>query len=120
MVGENNTDSTLSTVNRQESVINDLLIPREEFTFIDDPESLEEIVIYDMVIEYQATINVNKNIDDDIIEIKAEPQEKEKTENPTSISQTEIISGSQMTIDHEEITSAWEQPWKNPRTGKPP
>ena len=70
-----NIDSILSVVIPQESIINDLIISREEFTLIEDPDSLEEIVIYDMVIEYQATIDINKNIDDDITEIKAEPQE---------------------------------------------
>ena len=71
----NNVKSMLDEAMLQDNISNDLIIPREEFTLIDDPDSLEEIVIYDMVVEYQATVTIKKNIDDDIIDIKAEPQE---------------------------------------------
>ena len=58
----------------QDSNSNDINIPGEEFSFISDPDSLEDIVIYDMVVKYQAVVTVKKSIDDDITEIKAEPQ----------------------------------------------
>ena len=70
-----------------------------------------------MVIEYQATVNINKNIDDDIIEIKAEPQEnnsEDTTKQSTSLSQAEIIIASQMIVDHEEITSTQEPTLEQP------
>ena len=51
----------------QERNSNDYLIPRDEFTFISDPDSLEDVVIYEMVKEYQAN---RDDKDDDIVEIK--------------------------------------------------
>ena len=54
----------------------ELLIPREEFTLIEDHESLEEIVIYDMVVEYQSI----KQYDGDTIETKEELKEKGTSE----------------------------------------
>ena len=60
----------------QDSNSNDLIIPRDEFTFISDPDSLEDVVIYDMVVEYQAVFTIKKTTDDDIVEIKPEPQEQ--------------------------------------------
>ena len=55
----------------------ELLIPREEFTLIDDHDSLGKIVIYDIVVKYQAIIQY----DADIIEVKAEPNERNPSEN---------------------------------------
>ena len=50
----------------------EFLIPREEFELIDDPNSLEDIVIYDVVVEYQGVITSTTHMDEDIIEIKME------------------------------------------------
>ena len=44
----------------QDSNSNDVNIPGEEFSFISDPDSLEDIVIYDMVVEYQAAVTVKR------------------------------------------------------------
>ena len=96
---------------------NGLIIPREEFTLIDDPDSLEEIVIYDMVVEYQTKVTINTNIDDDIVEIKAETQENNSEatiKQHSSLSQSEIMTDSQITVDHEEITSAIEPTLEQP------
>ena len=93
----------------QDSNSNDLIIPRDEFTFISDPDSLEDIVIYDMVGEYQAVVTVKKNKDEDIIEIKPEPQERcEPSNKIMSDSQPETTTMSQIIVDHEEIVSAQE------------
>ena len=53
----------------------ELLIPREEFELIDDPNSLEEIVIYDVVVEYQGIMTSTTHMEEDIVEIKMEPTE---------------------------------------------
>ena len=42
-----NFESMMDEAMLQDSSSNDLIMPREEFTLIDDPYSLEEIVIYD-------------------------------------------------------------------------
>ena len=61
LAGENNIQPTsriealLSEAMLQESNSNELIIPRDEFTFISDPDSLEDIVIYEMVVVYQVT-----------------------------------------------------------------
>ena len=57
---------TTSNAALQNTNSSELVIPREEFTLIEDHESLEEIVIYDMVVEYQGIVHY----DGDIIEIK--------------------------------------------------
>ena len=103
-------NSTTSEATFKESNNNDLIIPREEFTLIDDPDSLEDIVIYDIVIEYQATVTIRN---DDIIEIKPEPQERAAKEAAESSSQTEKTM-SQIIVDHEEIVSAQEPVFDQP------
>ena len=108
-----NIESMMDEAMLQTSSSNDLITPREEFTLIDDPDSLEEIVIYDMIVEHQAPsiVTINKNIDDDVIEIKAEPQEnnsEDAIKQSISRSQAEIMTDSQIIVDHEEITSTQE------------
>ena len=48
--------ATTTANTAQDDNSNELLIPREEFELIDDPNSLEEIVIYIVVVEYQGII----------------------------------------------------------------
>ena len=100
----------------QESNSDDYLIPREEFTFISDPGSLEDVVIYEMVIEYQANRDYK---DDDIVEIEREPQEQNRRDAFTlpqqnQGSQPEALTTSQIPIDHEEKISA-QDPFDQPQ-----
>ena len=57
-------DAITTTNTLQYSNSSEWLIPRDKFERMDDPESLEDILIYDVVVEYQ-----------DIIEVKAEPRD---------------------------------------------
>ena len=52
------------------------LIPMEEFTLIEDQDSLEEIVIYDMVVEYQGVAQY----DEDMSGIRQKAYEKRTSE----------------------------------------
>ena len=66
LLGEINTEPPSDTPTNQQGEVTTMgaalqninsskpLIPSEEFTLIEDQDSLEEIVIYDMVVEYQA------------------------------------------------------------------
>ena len=106
---------TTSNAAVQDIKSSELLIPREEFELIDDPNSLDDIVIYDVVVEYQGIITSTTHMEEDIIEIKMEP-----TKNNTSVimlgdsSQTPISNSdalesttmSQVVIAHEEEVQA--------------
>ena len=99
----------------QGSNSNDLIIPRDEFTFNSDPDFPEDVVIYGMVVEYQAVFTVKK-ADDELVEIKPEPQERSVNSMIESSSQFEptIITASQITVDNEEIISAQEPTLEQP------
>ena len=82
-------------------------MPREEFELIED--SLEEIVIYNMVVEYQGIVQT----DEDIIEIKQKTNERSTSEIiQGNVSQTSMVESnddvlesttmSQVVIAHEE------------------
>ena len=104
-------EALLSEAMLQESNSNELIIPRDEFTFMNDPDSLEDIVIYEMVVEYQATnINNKRKEDDDVIKIKEE-QKDQTIQSHTS--QLETFSASQIPIDHEEVVAA-QDPFDQP------
>ena len=103
---------------------NDLIMPRDEFTFINDSDSLEDIVIYDLVVEYQAVVKIKRTAYDDIVEIKPEPQEHDPRDiiilyssviQQDSSSKSEITTMSQITIDPEEIVSAQESTFEKPQ-----
>ena len=57
----------------QEQDSNDLIMFREDFTVINE----QDIVIYDMVIEYQAVVTTKEDIEADIVEFKPELQERD-------------------------------------------
>ena len=87
------------------------LIPREEFEIMDDPNSLEDIVIYDVVVEYQGIVTSTTHTEEDIIEIKLEPTEKNKSvimlrdSSQTLIPNSDVLeftTMSQVVIAHEE------------------
>ena len=61
-----------------------------------------------MVVEYQAVFTIKKATDDDVVEIKPEPQERISSDIIGSYSQLETTTMSQITVDHEEIVSAQE------------
>ena len=67
---------------------NDLLIPKDEFALLNDPDSLGEIIIYDMAVEYQGIITSTIRAEEDVIEIKVEQIEQDPMnivlENPTN------------------------------------
>ena len=95
----------------------ELLIPREEFTYINEHDSLEEIVIYDMVVEYQGIMTSKIQYEDEVTVI----EDEEKKQDPrdivgefssktltldTSRDELEPTTISQVMISHEEEVSA--------------
>ena len=85
------------------------LIPREEFTLIEDQDSLEEIVIYDMVVEYQGIVQY----DEEMSGIRQKADEKSTSEiilgnvsqYPRVESKEDVFEStmlSQMEVSHEE------------------
>ena len=85
------------------------LIPSEEFTLIEDQDSLEEIMIYDMVVEYQGIVQY----DEDMSEIRLRADDKSTSEiilgnvsqNPRVESKEDIFESttlSHMVVSHEE------------------
>ena len=110
-------ETTITPSRAQESNSNEWLIPREEFELIDDPNSLEEIVIYDVVVEYQGIITSNTRAEEDVIEVKTKPTEKYPSKTvlgntPQTLmneSNNEILESttmSQAVIAHEEEVRA--------------
>ena len=61
----------------QDSNSNEWSVPREEFELIDDPNSIEEITIYDVVVEYQGIITSTTQMEEEVIEIETKPTERE-------------------------------------------
>ena len=60
----------------QDSNSNKPIMRRDLHTFVNEPDSLEDKIIYDIVIEYQAIVTNKNATGDDLIEIEPELQER--------------------------------------------
>ena len=78
---------------------------------MDDPNSLEDIVIYDVVVEYHGIMTSTTHMEEDIVEIKMEPTEKNtsvimlRDSSQTTIPNSDVLESmtmSQVVIAHEE------------------
>ena len=92
------------------------LIPREEFELIDDPNSIEEITIYDVVVEYQGIMTSKTQMEEEVIEIETEPSINTKEDSSQILKPSsdvlESTTMSQILIAHEEevLTQSFDEP----------